>query len=105
MLDAVFVPTLLLGTLLMVAKPWLFRAFLQWAGERPRIAMEVGVRLGQVSEFALLIAVLAEQSQLIGREASYLVQATTLLTFIASTYYLVLTYPTPVAISDRLRRD
>jgi Kef-type K+ transport system membrane component KefB len=105
MLGAVFLPTLLLGGLLMVAKPWVFRGFLQWAGERPRIAMEVGVRLGQVSEFALLIAVLAEQSQLIGREASYLVQATTLLTFIASTYYLVLKYPTPVAISDSLRRD
>ena len=105
MLGTVFLPTLLLGALLLVVKPWVFRGFLQWAGERPRIAMEVGVRLGQVSEFALLIAVLAQQNQLIGREASYLVQATTLLTFIASTYYLVLTYPTPVAISDSLRRD
>jgi Kef-type K+ transport system membrane component KefB len=105
MLGAVFLPTLVLGALLIVAKPWVFRGFLQWAGERPRIAMEVGVRLGQVSEFALLIAVLAQQNQLIGREASYLVQATTLLTFIASTYYLVLKYPTPVAISDSLRRD
>ena len=105
MLGAVLLPTLLLGVALMAIKPWVFRGFLQWAGERPRIAMEVGVRLGQVSEFALLIAVLAEQNQLIGKEASYLVQATTLLTFIASTYYLVLTYPTPVAISDRLRRD
>lgn len=105
MLGAVFFPTLLLGTLLLTAKPWVFRGFLQWAGERGRIAMEVGVRLGQVSEFALLIAVLAEKNQLIGREASYLVQATTLLTFIASTYYLVLHYPTPVAVSDSLRRD
>ena len=105
MLGAVFMPTLLLGGVLMIAKPWVFRGFLQWAGERPRIAMEVGVRLGQVSEFALLIAVLAHQNELISREASYLVQATTLLTFIASTYYLVLKYPTPVAISDSLRRD
>lgn len=105
MLGTVFLPTLLLGALFLAVKPWVFRGFLQWAGERPRIAMEVGVRLGQVSEFALLIAVLAQQNQLIGREASYLVQATTLLTFIASTYYLVLTYPTPVAISDSLRRD
>jgi Kef-type K+ transport system membrane component KefB len=105
MLGAVFAPTLLLGGLLMIAKPWVFRGFLQWAGERPRIAMEVGVRLGQVSEFALLIAVLAQQNGLISREASYLVQATTLLTFVASTYYLVLNYPTPVAVSDSLRRD
>jgi DNA-binding NtrC family response regulator len=61
--------------------------------------------LGQVSEFSLLIAVLALEDGLIGTQASYLVQATTLLTFAASTYYVVLTYPTPVAISDRLRRD
>lgn len=74
MLGAVFAPTLLLGGLLMIAKPWVFRGFLQWAGERPRIAMEVGVRLGQVSEFALLIAVLAQKNELISREASYLVQ-------------------------------
>ena len=105
MLGAVWLPTLLLSVLLLIIKPWIFRGFLQWAGERPRVAMEVGVRLGQVSEFALLIAVLAQQNELIGREASYLVQATTLLTFIASTYYLVLHYPTPVAISDSLRRD
>ena len=105
MLGAVFAPTLVLGGVLMVAKPWVFRGFLQWAGERPRIAMEVGVRLGQVSEFALLIAVLAQHNDLISLKASYLVQATTLLTFIASTYYLVLKYPTPVAVSDSLRRD
>ncbi len=105
MLGAVLAPTLVLGGVLMIAKPWVFRGFLQWAGERPRIAMEVGVRLGQVSEFALLIAVLAQQNDVISLKASYLVQATTLLTFIASTYYLVLKYPTPVAISDSLRRD
>lgn len=105
MLASVWLPTLILGSVLMIVKPWVFRGFLQWAGEKPRIAMEVGVRLGQVSEFSLLIAVLAKQQQLIGREASYVVQATTILTFIASTYYLVLNYPTPVAISDNLRRD
>ncbi|MFZ1325113.1 MAG: cation:proton antiporter [Candidatus Contendobacter sp.] len=105
MLGSVLLPTLTLSGVLIVLKPWTFRGFLQWAGEPPRIAMEVGVRLGQVSEFSLLIALLAQQAQLIGGEASYLVQATTLLLFIISTYYLVLTYPTPIAISDQLRRD
>ena len=65
----------------------------------------VGVRLGQASEFSLLIAVTALDIGLFGREASYLVQAVTLLTFIVSTYIVVLNYPTPVAVSDRLRRD
>ncbi|PIE82682.1 MAG: sodium:proton antiporter [Candidatus Contendobacter odensis] len=105
MLTEVLLPTLVLSAVLLMAKPLVFSVFLQWAGEKASIAMEVGIRLGQVSEFALLIAVLAQQNGLISREAAYLVQATTLLTFVASTYYLVLTYPTPVAISDRLRRD
>ena len=59
----------------------------------------------QKSEFSLLIAVLALTSGLLSNKASYLIQATTLLTFIASTYFIVLNYPTPVAVSDRLRRD
>ena len=104
-LSSVLAPALLLSALLMWVKPWTFKLFLRWSGEQPRIALEAGVRLGQVSEFSLLIAVLAHKNQLVSLEASYLVQAITLILFIASTYYLVRTYPTPVAISDRLRRD
>ncbi len=104
-LVTVWVPALLLATLMMVAKPWGFRFFLQLIGEKPALSMEVGVRLGQVSEFSLLIVVLALERGLMSNQASYLVQAATLLTFVASTYFVVLNYPTPVAISDRLRRD
>ena len=64
-----------------------------------------GVRLGQGSEFSLLIAVLALDMAVIGAQAAYLIQISTLLTFIASSYFIVLRYPTPVAVSDRLRRD
>jgi len=34
-----------------------------------------------------------------------LIQLATILTFIVSPYVTILRYPTPVAISDRLRRD
>lgn len=104
-LSEVLVPTVLLAGLVMVGKPWTFSWFLKLAGEAPKLSMEVGVRLGQVSEFSLLVAVLAMERGLMGSTASYLVQATTVLTFVASTYFVVLNYPTPVAISDRLRRD
>ena len=66
---------------------------------------EIGVRLGQISEFSLLIAVLALDLKVIGEKASYLIQVATLLTFIVSSYLIVLRYPTPIAISDKLRRD
>jgi predicted Kef-type K+ transport protein len=65
----------------------------------------VGFRLGQASEFSLLIAVLAVQSGFIPDKTSYLIQLTTLLTFIFSSYIIVVNYPTPIATSDRLRRD
>jgi Kef-type K+ transport system membrane component KefB len=101
----VLLPTVLLAGLVMLGKPWVFHWFLQRTGETPKLSMEVGIRLGQVSEFSLLVAVLGLEKGLIGNQASYLVQTTTLLTFIASTYFVVLNYPTPIAISDRLRRD
>jgi hypothetical protein len=37
--------------------------------------------------------------------ASHVIQATTILTFLMSTYIVVFRFPTPIAISDRLRRD
>ena len=104
-LNQVIIPAFLLASLMMLCKPWIFKWFLQWAGEKPALSMEVGVRMGQVSEFSLLIAVLALTSGVISASASYLIQTTTLLTFIASTYYVVLNFPTPVAVSDKLRRD
>jgi hypothetical protein len=58
-----------------------------------------------MSEFSLLLAVLAEERQAIGAHASYLIQLATLLTFLASSYLIVKRFPTPIAVSDRLRRD
>ena len=63
------------------------------------------MRLGQISEFSLLIAVLALELQVIGERASYLIQVATLLTFIVSSYVIVKRYPTPIALTDKLRRD
>lgn len=98
-------PALLLAAVLLVIKPLVFQVLMQYAKETKPVAREVGVRLGQVSEFSLLIAFMALQGALIDSAASNLIQATTMLTFIASSYIVVLCYPTPVAISDKLRRD
>jgi hypothetical protein len=52
-----------------------------------------------------MIAILALDTGAISSRASYLIQTTTLLTFIASAYLIMLNYPTPIAVSDRLRKD
>lgn len=98
-------PAVILAAFVLWGKPWSFDWFLQRVREAPALSREVGVRLGQGSEFSLLIAILALDRGIIGDQASYLVQATTLLTFVISTYAVILNYPTPVAISDHLRRD
>jgi predicted Kef-type K+ transport protein len=69
------------------------------------LSLEIGFRLGQISEFSLLIAVVALSTGAISDKASYVIQAATIMTFMASSYYIVLKYPTPIAVSDRLRRD
>ncbi|NIV19253.1 MAG: cation:proton antiporter, partial [Gammaproteobacteria bacterium] len=61
--------------------------------------------LGQLSEFSLLIAVLALETGAMGEQASYVVQAAAVFTFMVSSYAVVLRFPTPIAVVDRLRRD
>ncbi|MEQ8496450.1 MAG: cation:proton antiporter, partial [Gammaproteobacteria bacterium] len=98
-------PAALLAGLLLVIKPYTFRWLFVRAGERARQSLEVGVRLGQVSEFSLLVALLAAGSGILGARGAYLVQLTTLLTFVVSSFLIVRRYPTPIAVRDSLRRD
>ena len=105
MLDDVILPALLIAAAMLLLKPVVFSRLLRSVGEEKMRATEVGARLGQLSEFSLLLAVLAWESKLIGLEASYLIQLATLLTFLVSTYRVLFKYPTPIALSAKLRRD
>lgn len=105
LLGLVIVPALILAISSMLVKPVVFRFLLKGIKEDASTSWEVGFRLGQVSEFSLLIAYLAANIGLIGEEASHVIQATAILTFALSTYIVILNYPNPIAISDKLRRD
>ncbi len=104
-LYTVLVPSLILAIVLLLIKPWIFKILLVKLGEPSSMSWEVGWRLGQISEFALMIAVVASETKVIGESASYLIQAATVISFIVSSYLIVMYYPTPIAVSDRLRRD
>ncbi len=104
-LGAIALPALLLAALSLVFKPFVFERLLKREQEKARLAREIGVRLGQVSEFSLLIAVIAVDASVISGQASSLIQAATIFSFIASSYWIVMRYPTPIAVSDELRRD
>ena len=99
------IPACILAILMLVLKPLCFQMLLSKAGEKKSVAKEVGIRLGQASEFSLLLASISISSGVISDIAANLIQATTILTFIVSSYVVVLKYPTPMSLSDSLRKD
>jgi Kef-type K+ transport system membrane component KefB len=105
LVGAVLLPATVMALLAVGLKPLVFRALLVRTGESPKLSGEIGVRLGQTSEFSLLIGVMALEARFVGEAAAYLVHITTLISFVLSSYWVVMAYPTPIALSDRLRRD
>ena len=105
MLEDVLLGAALLAAAVLILKPLTFRLLLGRFSETPRLAWDVGFRLGQISEFSLLVVFVAIESALLSERASLLVQATAIMTFVLSSYIVVFNYPNPIAISDRLRRD
>ena len=105
LLSEVIMPSLLLSLVVVAFKPAIFRLLLLRVSVNKSIAWEVGFRLGQTSEFSILIAALASSQMLIGEIASHVIQATAILTLILSSYIVVFRFESPIAISEKLRRD
>lgn len=102
---SVWPSALALAAGVLVIKPVAYRALLRRYGESTVLAGEAGVRLGQMSEFSLLLVAVAVQAQTISQQAAHLVQVATLITFVVSSTFVVLRYPSPIALSEHLRRD
>ncbi|MEH6568337.1 MAG: cation:proton antiporter [Halioglobus sp.] len=105
LLGDVLIPALVLSALVLGLKPVVYRFLLKGVSEKRELAWDLGFRLGQASEFSLLIAYVAIGGALISEQASLLIQATTIITFLVSSYVVVLNFATPIAVTDRLRRD
>ena len=104
-LPDVALPAIFLALAMQLVKSPVFRLLLQREQEKRGVAMEASARLGQISEFALLISAMALASSVISERAAYTVQAATVLSFIISSYWIVARFPTPMAVNSRLRRD
>ena len=105
LLGDILMPALALAALMLLLKPFVFQWLLRNASETRTLAWDIGFRLGQISEFSLLIAYVAADTAQIGKEASHLIQATAIITFLISSYIVIFNYPNPIALSDKLRRD
>jgi Kef-type K+ transport system membrane component KefB len=99
----VIIPGLILAGLVLIMKPYVFNAAFRLAGESASLAKELGIRLGQSSEFSLLVAYGAFNAGKIEARTSYLIQLAAISTFIISTYFVVYRYPTPITVSTSKR--
>jgi Kef-type K+ transport system membrane component KefB len=104
-LPEIIFPVLVLSLFILICKPLVYRLLLNSFSENKYLAWGIGFRLGQGSEFSILIAHLAFSLNLITNAESHIIQASTLLTFIVSSYIIVKWFPNPIAVSDKLRRD
>ncbi len=98
-------PACAIASFILILKPLIFKYLFIHVGENNSVSWELGVRLGQLSEFSLLVIYIALQTKLISPITTYMVEAAVMITFIISCYWTVLRFPTPMAISDKLRQD
>lgn len=94
-----------ISILVVVVKPLVFKQGFQFIGEDKAFSLELGARLGQGSEFSLLVVYSALAAGLIDLRASYLVQMVVILTFVLSTYWVVYRYRTPISSTRKNRLD
>lgn len=96
---------LLLSLLIVLLRPLYLWGLLRLVGESADFSREAGIRLGQASEFALIITAAALSSGRLSDTMAQIVQLTTIITMIVSSYYVVFSYPTPIGIKDGLQKD
>ena len=96
---------LLYATTMLAIKPITFYLLLRQQSEQRILAWDVGFRLGQISEFSLLISFVAVSTGIIGEKSSVLIQSSAIISFIVSSYIVTFNFPNPIAASDKLRRD
>lgn len=112
-LSSVLIPAIILVLVMMVLKPKVFKILLAnikdpdflKSDSQNTFAKEIGFRLGQLSEFSLLLVFAASTSFELSSKVTSLVLTATIISFIVSSYYIIMKFPTPLAVDDNLRRD
>ncbi len=96
---------IVISVMIIVLKPFVFKQGFQLIGEDKKFSAELGARLGQGSEFSLLVSYSALAIGLIDLRASYLIQMVVIMTFVLSTYWVVYRYRTPISSTEKNRMD
>ena len=96
---------LVFGALIVPLKALVFKFAFARAGETRQLSTELAARLGQSSEFSLLVAFSAVSVGVLSAEYAMVIQIATIVSFVVSTYWVVSRYPTTISGDSKLRRD
>lgn len=87
-LGTVIVPALILSVLVMVSKPAIITLTLGLLGYTKRVSFKAGINLSQISEFSIIMAVVAVSSGLIREDVAAVITLVAMITIAASTYLM-----------------
>ncbi|BCD99250.1 cation:proton antiporter [Marinagarivorans cellulosilyticus] len=105
LLPTLFLPIIAVSAVVLIVKPVVFYGLLCRKSERKGLAWDIGFRLGQISEFSLLLTLVASTNDIISEKVTVVIQSAAIVTFLVSSYIVIFCFPNPIAVSEKLRRD
>jgi Kef-type K+ transport system membrane component KefB len=81
-------PAIILAALVMIAKPSIITLTLGLLGYTKRVSFKAGINLSQISEFSIIMAVLAASTNMIRPEVSAVITLVAMITIAFSTYLM-----------------
>lgn len=87
-LGSAIVPALVLAAVVMIAKPGIITLTLGLLGYTKRVSFKAGINLSQISEFSIIISVLAASTNMIRPEVSAVITLVAVITIAISTYLM-----------------
>ncbi|UTC24756.1 cation:proton antiporter [Candidatus Comchoanobacter bicostacola] len=100
MLNSVLYPTAALLVVAVLFKPYVFRILMARVGEPIDDSWELGFRLGQGSEFSLLLARISVANGVLGIEGTSIIQGVAIISFLVSSFWVVRRYATPIGAPE-----
>ncbi|MGV6825441.1 MAG: cation:proton antiporter domain-containing protein [bacterium] len=97
--------SIIIGVLLVPFKGLIFRVAFMRVKEGSELSNELAARLSQSSEFSLLLAMVALSGGFLSSDQAMVIQISTLVSIVVSTYWVVSRYPTTIAGKASLRQD
>ena len=87
-LGSAIIPALILSAVVMIAKPAIITLTLGLLGYTKRVSFKAGINLSQISEFSIILCVLAVSTKLIEPGVSNIITLVAMITIAISTYLM-----------------